>query len=151
MTARFRPAPPWLRRLLAGGTMLVYAGLFLMALVGMTWPRSGMTAAEFYAARGAGMALALAAAACLLSFVVPGPPGEEKAGHRWRWELRGSWIAGTAVAIYALVVLAVDPFADRGLLALTLSVLSLLVCLRGLSLLSFESETRAAKAAAEGG
>ena len=151
MTARFRPAPPWLRRLLATGTMLVYGGLFLMSLVGMTWPRTGMTALEFYAARGAGITLALAAAGCLLSVVVPGPPGEEKAGHRWRWELRGSWIAGTAVAVYALVVLSVDPLADRGLLALSLSVLSLLVFLRGLSLLSFESETRAAKAAAEGG
>ncbi|MHB1063520.1 MAG: hypothetical protein ACYC1Z_03340 [Georgenia sp.] len=139
MTTRFRTAPPWAKRVLTALYLAIYLGLVVAGVIGTTWPAdSGMTTVELVAARGAGVAMIVGAALCWASYPT----------RRWRWELRWSWVAGTALGVYTLVIFSHAPLADRGLLVVSMLVLTLSVFARGVAMLTFEDETRRAAEAA---
>jgi hypothetical protein len=135
VTERFGNIPPAVKRAFWWLSLLAYLILAACGLIGLTWPRVGMTPVEWFTARTAGVAMFVSALLCAVSYPV----------HRWRWELLGSWAVGTATAVYVLVILSVAPFADRGLLVLGWALVVIGVYCRGLQLIAFGRKTTRAR------
>lgn len=140
MSERFGSSiPPGVRRAFWWLSLAAYLILAACGVIGLTWPRVTMTPGEWYAARGAGLVMLATALVCAASYPL----------HRWRWELMGSWICGTATAVYVLVILSVAPFASRGLLVLGWTLVVIGVYGRGLQLIAFGRRTTSARVRAE--
>lgn len=145
MPERFQRMPPWARKALFWISIGAYSILTIMGLIAVTWPRLDMELWEWLTARSAGVMVTVGSLICLASYFT----------HRWRWEMHHSWLVGTAMALYVLVVASYAPFADRGLLVLALTLIVLGVYARGLSLIAFAHDTtkvarRARRLAARG-
>lgn len=115
----------------------LYLAIILGGLIGLTWPRAYAVPDELLLfLRFGGLMIALPATAALVAHVL----------QYWRWELLVVWWINVGATIYiSLVLVIAGPERQWILFALFIFAAMMAVCLRGLSLLSFERRTREAK------
>lgn len=128
---------PRLRRFYRVTLNALYLAIILGGLIGLTWPRAHVVPDELLCVlRFGGLLIAAPAAAALFAHV----------GQRWRLELLVVWWVNIGATIYiSIVLILAGPERQWILFALFIFAAMMAVCLRGLSLLSFERRTREAK------
>lgn len=128
---------PRLRRFYRVTLNALYLAVVLGGLIGLTWPREHVVPDELLLfLRFGGLMIALPATAALVAHVL----------RYWRWELLVVWWINAGATIYiSLVLIVAGPERQWVLFALFIFAAMMAVCLRGLSLLSFERRTREAK------